>query len=304
MSVPDHVDGPVSAASSGSPAARQDRPGGARHRARRRGGTARRGLARLRGPANGAPRARRRLRDPAGEAARAIRRGPRLRGRVELHRRHPVVGTRRHPVAARRRDLGAGRRWIPAPGVRTPLPTTPRSSWRNSARHCASSRPASSSSDGRAGRVVGDRGRVAWEFECIVLDSSPRLLRARHSPAMAANRCWSALTMATEDEELGNLVDTLEAARSRSTTCVPSWDRAASRSPPPPSRPCAQPTPLHWPSSTPRPTSPGRPPSDLHGPARAGLPRPRRPSQPLAPRRWPTTPRSSATSRRPLQGGC
>src|SRR5258708_123057 len=52
--------------------------------------------------------------------------------------------------------------------------------------------------------------RVAWEFECIVLDSA---LDASDSiqPVMPANRCWSALTMASEEGELGRLVDTLEA---------------------------------------------------------------------------------------------
>lgn len=52
--------------------------------------------------------------------------------------------------------------------------------------------------------------RVAWEFECIVLDSA---FDASGSiqPVMPANRCWSALTMASEDEEVGRLVGTLEA---------------------------------------------------------------------------------------------
>ena len=51
---------------------------------------------------------------------------------------------------------------------------------------------------------------AAWEFECIVLDSA---LDASGSPkpVMPANRCWSALTMATEEEELARLVGTLEA---------------------------------------------------------------------------------------------
>ena len=51
---------------------------------------------------------------------------------------------------------------------------------------------------------------AAWEFECIVLDSA---LDASGSPtpAMPANRCWSAVTMATEEEELARLVGTLEA---------------------------------------------------------------------------------------------
>ena len=51
---------------------------------------------------------------------------------------------------------------------------------------------------------------AAWEFECIVLDSAldPS---GSPTPVMPANRCWSALTMATEEEELGRLVGTLEA---------------------------------------------------------------------------------------------
>jgi glutamine synthetase len=56
----------------------------------------------------------------------------------------------------------------------------------------------------------GFGARVAWEFECIVLELAPGISDAME-PAMAANRCWSALTMATEEEELGRLVDTLEA---------------------------------------------------------------------------------------------
>ncbi len=56
----------------------------------------------------------------------------------------------------------------------------------------------------------GIGARAAWEFECIVLDSSLGSSGAPQ-PVMAANRCWSALTMATEEEELRNLVDTLEA---------------------------------------------------------------------------------------------
>jgi glutamine synthetase len=56
----------------------------------------------------------------------------------------------------------------------------------------------------------GIRAQVAWEFECIVLDSSLGSSGAPQ-PVMAANRCWSALTMATEEEELGELVGTLEA---------------------------------------------------------------------------------------------
>jgi glutamine synthetase len=57
---------------------------------------------------------------------------------------------------------------------------------------------------------AGFGARVSWEFECIVLDSAPGSSGVPQ-PLMAANRCWSALTMATEEEELGNLVATLEA---------------------------------------------------------------------------------------------
>ncbi len=56
----------------------------------------------------------------------------------------------------------------------------------------------------------GVEARVGWEFECIVLEpgsGAPGPLR----PVMAANRCWSALTMAAEAEGLGVLVDTLDA---------------------------------------------------------------------------------------------
>jgi glutamine synthetase len=48
--------------------------------------------------------------------------------------------------------------------------------------------------------------RVGWEFECIVLDQ----VVPDPVPAMTDNRCWSALTMATEEEDLAALVATLE----------------------------------------------------------------------------------------------
>jgi glutamine synthetase len=53
--------------------------------------------------------------------------------------------------------------------------------------------------------ALGVEARVGWEFECLVLESRTGTLE----PAMADNRCWSALTMATEDEILSGLVDTL-----------------------------------------------------------------------------------------------
>jgi glutamine synthetase len=59
---------------------------------------------------------------------------------------------------------------------------------------------------------------VGWEIECIVLQpdgaEGAGSMTRRHdpvTPAMAANRCWSALTPAVEDEALGGLVDTLSA---------------------------------------------------------------------------------------------
>jgi glutamine synthetase len=58
---------------------------------------------------------------------------------------------------------------------------------------------------------------VGWEFECIVLQegaaetSGSPTRRDPLAPAMAANRCWSALTPAIEDEALGALIDTLGA---------------------------------------------------------------------------------------------
>jgi glutamine synthetase len=57
-------------------------------------------------------------------------------------------------------------------------------------------------------RAAGLDARVGWEFECIVLQEGTL---GEVSPAMAANRCWSALTPATEDEALGGLIDTLTA---------------------------------------------------------------------------------------------
>ena len=48
---------------------------------------------------------------------------------------------------------------------------------------------------------------MAWEFECLILEPGP----GAPAPAMAENRCWSALTMACEEELLAGLVDTLTA---------------------------------------------------------------------------------------------
>ena len=59
---------------------------------------------------------------------------------------------------------------------------------------------------------------MGWEFECIVLEGGePGAPPAAGSvrpggatrTAMAANRCWSALTLAAEDETLAQLVSTL-----------------------------------------------------------------------------------------------
>ena len=52
--------------------------------------------------------------------------------------------------------------------------------------------------------------RVGWEFECIVLDPAPGGQHAVQ-PTTTSNRCWSSLTMATQEEELEELVGTLEA---------------------------------------------------------------------------------------------
>jgi glutamine synthetase len=49
--------------------------------------------------------------------------------------------------------------------------------------------------------------RAGWEFECIVLEETEPI----PVPAMRDNRCWSALTMATEEDDLAALVGTLEA---------------------------------------------------------------------------------------------
>jgi len=60
--------------------------------------------------------------------------------------------------------------------------------------------------------------RVGWEFECIVLEEPSPIgtgfwpeRRDPLTPAMKANRCWSALTPATEDRTLGSLIDALGA---------------------------------------------------------------------------------------------
>ena len=52
----------------------------------------------------------------------------------------------------------------------------------------------------------GLTARVGWEFECIVLDQTAALV-----PAMAANRCWSALTPAIHAEMFDGLAATLGA---------------------------------------------------------------------------------------------
>jgi glutamine synthetase len=55
---------------------------------------------------------------------------------------------------------------------------------------------------------------IGWEFECIVLESTPggAPWQAGHlQPAMSANRCWSAQTMATDAEIIGGLIAALTA---------------------------------------------------------------------------------------------
>ena len=65
--------------------------------------------------------------------------------------------------------------------------------------------------------AAGLDAAVAWEFECIVLQEggveSWGSMTGRNpvSPAMGANRCWSALTPAIENEALGELIETLSA---------------------------------------------------------------------------------------------
>jgi glutamine synthetase len=53
--------------------------------------------------------------------------------------------------------------------------------------------------------ALGIEARVGWEFECLVFEPHA----GGFGPAMADNRCWSAMTMATEEETLSGLVDTL-----------------------------------------------------------------------------------------------
>ncbi len=59
---------------------------------------------------------------------------------------------------------------------------------------------------GRAA-TSGIEARLGWEFECLVLEPGV----GTPAPVMTDNRCWSALTMACEDELLAGLVDTLSA---------------------------------------------------------------------------------------------
>jgi len=54
---------------------------------------------------------------------------------------------------------------------------------------------------------------VGWEFECIILESTPGETLDEAStlrPAMSGNQCWSSLTMANEAPMIGGLVTTLE----------------------------------------------------------------------------------------------
>jgi glutamine synthetase len=55
--------------------------------------------------------------------------------------------------------------------------------------------------------ACGVEALLAWEFECLVLEPGT----GAPTPTMADNRCWSALTMACEDEILAGLVETLSA---------------------------------------------------------------------------------------------
>jgi glutamine synthetase len=58
--------------------------------------------------------------------------------------------------------------------------------------------------------ALGLDADLGWEFECIVLEQTPDGEDLR--PAMPTNRCWSALTLATEAEVLGGLERTLAGA--------------------------------------------------------------------------------------------
>ncbi|HTU39013.1 MAG TPA: hypothetical protein VMF35_13535 [Acidimicrobiales bacterium] len=51
----------------------------------------------------------------------------------------------------------------------------------------------------------GVEAKVGWEFEFVVLDPGT----GGSTPSLENNRCWSSLTMATEDEMVAGLVDTL-----------------------------------------------------------------------------------------------
>jgi glutamine synthetase len=55
-------------------------------------------------------------------------------------------------------------------------------------------------------------GAVGWEFECIILESTPGETSGEESairPAMPANRCWSAQTMASHAASMGEWTTTL-----------------------------------------------------------------------------------------------
>ena len=240
-------------------------------------------------------RAVRRVRHPAGEAARAPPRPPGLRGRVEFHRRHPVVGPGRHasgaPAVRRSQPAAVGPRHRAAPYPFEDDAAFFLAEFGGAAARALAPLPAPRMVE-RAAACGGRSPGSAGSSSASCSRTAARTPRARAEPVMPANRCWSALTMATEEEDLAGLVGTLEAGASPSTTCAPSWARAASRSPPRPSRPGGRPThaalaKLYTKAYFAGAGSTGH----VHGPAGAGLPRPRRAPEPLAcTRPWTASP--------------
>ena len=162
------------------------------------------------------------------QAAGARGRAACLRGGLELHRRHPVVGARRRRLASGRRAAATrrGRSRFGSPvSVRRRRGLLPGRVRAAAARTLAPRSSCTGWSSVAAAAGLGARGWLGVRMHRARSSRLPfRDLGVRPTPVMTANRCWSALTMAIEDEHLGGLVDTLTPVPCRSTTSAPSWD--------------------------------------------------------------------------------
>ena len=139
---------------------------------------------------------------------------------MELHRRHSVVGpsttrcagpaarplTRPGSSSTRGRPYPFGPDCRPVPGRVRGAPARPVAPLAAPAarRACRCGRPGGAG--GMGVRVHRARG---WRTGCAARRRVRPTRRGHPDAAMAVNRCWSALTLATEDEMLARLVSTL-----------------------------------------------------------------------------------------------